>query len=495
MRTEQNNFQVVLPEMLKLQSEYRAKVRDLHPLQKTYFIQTFGCQLNDHDSETLAGQIEDMGFTPAQSWESADFVVFNTCSIRENADQKFFGHLGRIKNQRDSKKHMLVAVCGCMMKIDEHVEKVKQSYPFVDLMFGPEDIYRLGELMHKRLSGSRKVYDISNEDVIVEGLNVVHERKHRALVTIMYGCNNFCTYCIVPYTRGRERSRQADDIIREIKQLSAEGFSEVMLLGQNVNSFGTDMPKESASRCSFAELLTRICEETDIPWLRFMTSHPKDISLDLLDVMAKYPQIERHLHLPMQSGNDRILKRMNRHYDSAQYLQIVAEAKKRLPDLSITTDIIVGFPGETEEEFADTLRLVEQVAFDSAFTFQYSPRHGTPAALLDEQISEDVMTRRFQALLEIQNNNCLKANQARLGQSFIVLIEGLSDHLEQRFTGRASDFHLINFSISAEQRERLKLADLNELELGMRLEGKFGRVKITEAKTFSLNAELEELYL
>lgn len=495
MRTTQENIQTILPEVMEVQAEYRKQVRDLHPMQKTYFIQTFGCQLNDHDSETLAAQIEDMGFVAADSWENADFLIFNTCSIRENADQKFFGHLGRTKKQRSSNKDMLVAVCGCMMKIDEHVEKVKQSYPFVDLMFGPEDIYRLGELMLRRLSGSRKVYDFSNEDVIVEGLSVVHERKHRALVTIMYGCNNFCTYCIVPYTRGRERSRKAEDIIREVKQLHEEGFGEVMLLGQNVNSYGTDGKNHSETSCSFAELLRRICTETGIRRVRFMTSHPKDISLELLDVMAAYPQIERHLHLPMQSGSDRILKKMNRHYDSEQYLNIVSEAKKRLPEISLTTDIIVGFPGETEDDFNATLRVVEEVGFDSAFTFQYSPRHGTPAALLDEQVNEEVMTERFGRLVDLQNENSLRANQARLGKSFEVLIEGVSDHLEQRFTGRASDFHLINFTISEELRSKYGLRQYNEVELGNWLEGKFCRVKITEAKTFSLNAELEELYL
>lgn len=495
MKSRTEEIYTVLPEVLQEQTEYREKVRDLHPLQKTYYIQTFGCQLNDHDSETLAAQIEEMGFIKAESWEEADFMLFNTCSIRENANQKFFGHLGRIKKQRSTKKHMLIAVCGCMMKIDEYVEKIKQSYPFVDLLFGPEDIYRLGELMYRRLSGSRKVYDISNEDVIVEGLNVVHERKHRALVTIMYGCNNFCTYCIVPYTRGRERSREADAIVNEVRQLSHDGFAEVMLLGQNVNSYGLDFPKDKAEATSFAGLLERLCVETGIRRIRFMTSHPKDISIELLDVMARYPQIERHLHLPLQSGSDRILKKMNRRYTADDYRNIVAAAQQRLPDLALTTDIIVGFPGETEADFAETLKLVEEMGFDSAFTFQYSPRHGTPAALLDEQIDEETMNERFQRLVELQNANSLKANQARLGKSYELLIEGLSDHLEQRFTGRASDFHLINFTIPAELRTRYALSNLSETELGQKLEGLFCRVKITEAKTFSLNAELEELYL
>lgn len=482
------------PEAVEAQARYRAQVRGMHPLQRRYFIQTFGCQQNDHDSELLAAQLVDMGFEAAAEIEQADLILFNTCSIRANADQRFFGHLGRAKKLREGRPHLLVAVCGCMMKIDEHVERVAQSYPFVDLIFGPEDIYRFGELMFKRLSGSRRVYDISNEDVIVEGLSVVHERRYRALVTIMYGCNNYCTYCIVPYTRGRERSRRADDIVAEVAGLAEQGFAEVMLLGQNVNSYGSDFDEGEACR-SFTALLERLCRETGIPRLRFMTSHPKDISPELLALMARSPQLEKHLHLPLQSGSDRILAKMNRRYTRAQYLSTVREARRLMPELALTTDIIVGFPGETEEDFLATLSLVEEVGFDSAFTFQYSPRYGTPAALLAEQVDEATMGERFMRLVELQNANSLKANQARVGKRYELLIEGQSDHRPAYMTGRASDFHLVNFRIPDELRSRYGLEAMDDAALGAFLEGKFCRVRIEEAKTFSLGGVMEELSL
>lgn len=481
----------VSAESLLRQEEFKNLVFGLEKTHRSYYIQTFGCQLNDHDSENLAGLLEEMGFVAAGTPEEADLFLLNTCSIRENADQRFYGHLGQAKKWRQSKRELIVIVCGCMMKIDEHVDKIRRSYPFVDIIFGPQDIYRFPELLFRRLTGSRRIYDIGDQDVIAEGLAVVHERKHRALCTIMYGCNNFCSYCIVPYTRGRERSRDVEAIVAEVQQLAAEGFSEVMLLGQNVNSYGLDLPKISEKReNNFAALLEKLCLETSIPRLRFMTSHPKDISIELLDVMATYPQIERHLHLPLQSGSDRILKKMRRSYTVERYRKMVAEARQRLPQLSFSTDIIVGFPSETEEDFQGTLEMVREVGYDSAFTFMYSPRYGTPAALLEEQIPADVMQERFERLIELQNHNALVSNQKRVGKRYEVLIEGLSEHSGARLTGRCSDAHLINFSIPDSLLADERWQGLSAEELGAKLEGHFAVVEVTEAKTFSMLGEM-----
>ena len=455
---------------------------------RAYFIMTFGCQLNENDSQKMAGELQEMNYVKAERVEDADFVIINTCSVRENADDRFYGNLGRMKTLRQTKPDLLVAVCGCMMKIEEHVDKIRRSYPFVDLIFGPSYIYRLPELLWRRLQGSKRVYDVGEEDLIAEGVHVVHERKHRALCTISYGCNNYCTFCIVPYTRGRERSRKASDVLAEVKSLADQGFSEVMLLGQNVNSYGLDIPEEE--RIDFADLMALICEQTSLKLLRFMTPHPKDISLKLLDVMAKYPQIEQHLHLPLQSGSDRILRKMNRRYTAEHYMNIIEEARKRMPDLAVSTDIIVGFPGETEEDFQATLDIVAKVGYDSAYTFQYSPRIGTPAAILEEQISQDVVTARFDRLIAVQNENSLKANEARVGRTLKVLIEGVSDHRKDMLTGRASDNHLINFSISDELKSAYGFEGMSDDTIGAELEGCFAMVDVTSARTFSLEGEL-----
>ncbi|NJP39967.1 tRNA (N6-isopentenyl adenosine(37)-C2)-methylthiotransferase MiaB [Oscillospiraceae bacterium HV4-5-C5C] len=480
---------------LDRQAEFADAVLQLKLPRSSYYIRTFGCQLNENDSEKLAGLLESMGYRPAAAPEEASFIIFNTCSVRENADDRFFGHLGLVKNLRRDHPDLLVAVCGCMMKIEEHVDKIRRSYPFVDLVFGPSDIYRLPELLYRRLSGSRRVYDVSSEDLIAEGSKVVRERQYRALCTIMYGCNNYCSYCVVPYTRGRERSRKPAEILQELKNLGRQGFGEVMLLGQNVNSYGRDLTSADGRKLNydFADLLAEAAEQSDIPRIRFMTSHPKDISIKLLDVMRAYPQIERHLHLPLQSGSDTILKKMNRHYTVADYRRSVMAALERMPDLALSTDIIVGFPGETEQDFQATLDCVAEFAYDSAYTFQYSPRYGTPAALLAEQLSPEVMTERFGRLVELQNANSLKANEQRVGQIYEVLVEGCSDHRPDMLTGRASDNHLINFSISPDQREALGQEGLDDRALGQRLEGSFARVKVTLARTFSLEGEWQQL--
>ncbi len=484
---KRERFTRISSEEMERQAGYMAQVARLHKSGQRYFVRTFGCQLNDHDSEVLSAQLEQMGYVRAESAEEADLYILNTCSIRENADQRFFGNLGQAKQWVRENPERITVVCGCMMKVDEHVDHIRKTFPYVDMIFGPQDIYRFPELLYRRLCGSRRVYDIGDQDVIAEGLPVVHERKYRALCTIMYGCNNFCTYCIVPYTRGRERSRDADQILAELKELETQNFSEVMLLGQNVNSYrGIHDAQGQADPESFALLLERICQETRIPRIRFMTSHPKDISRRLLEVMARYPQIERHLHLPLQSGSDRILDKMNRHYTLEHYRETLRYARELMPELALSTDLIVAFPGETEEDFAQTLEAVREFAYDSAFTFIYSPRVGTPAALLAEQIDADVAAERFKRLIELQNANSLAANQRRVGRRDELLIEGLSEHSSSRFTGRGSDFHLVNFEIPQELRQSQGWDQLSPAELGQLLEGCFCEVEILEAKTFSL---------
>lgn len=480
-------FKQVSEEELQRQRDLCVENKALWGNEKKYFIMTFGCQLNDNDSEKVAGLLREMGLSRAENKETADIILINTCSVRENASSRFYGNLGELKALKRANPNLIVGVCGCMMKQDVYVEKVKHSYSFVDIMFGPADIWRLPEILNRRLRGSRRVYDISNEELIAEDQPVLRERKYRALVSIMFGCNNFCTFCVVPYTRGRERSRNMDDIVKEVKTLAADGYSEVMLLGQNVDSYGKEIREyRKAYNNVFAELLRR-CAQTGIKRLRFMTSHPKDISLELLDVMAEYPNIERHLHLPLQSGSNQVLHDMNRHYTIERYLNIVAEAKKRMPDLQFGTDIIVGFPGETEADFEQTLLIMDKVRYASSYTFQYSPRPGTPAALA-AQVPQDVVDARFQRLVELQNSHSLEIAQAQIGRVCEVLIEGLSDHVDDRYTGRSSDNFLINFSVPKTAFPG-RLREQTPQAKGDYLEGKFCRVMITEAKTFSLTGE------
>lgn len=470
------------------QAEFIEENRELLGSGKLFHIMTFGCQLNDNDSEKLAGLLEAMGMEKTELAERADLILINTCSVRENAAGRFFGNLGIIKNMKRDKPDMLVGVCGCMMKQEVHVDRIRRSYPFVDLLFGPQDIYRFPELLNRRLQGTRRVYDVGEADVVAEGVPIRRERKYRALCTIMYGCNNFCSYCIVPYARGRERSRRQPEVIAELKALADEGYSEVMLLGQNVNSYGKDLP-QSEEQGDFVDLLTEAAMKSGLKRIRFMTSHPKDVSPALIDTMARFPNIERHLHLAVQSGSDRILKAMNRKYTAEHFLSLVHEARTKIPGISISTDIIVGYPGESEEDFKATLDLVREAAFDQAFMFQYSPRPGTPAAKLEE-IPAEVMTDRFNRLVELQNENSLRSYQALLNTEQEVLIEGLSDHAGTFFTGRDSASHLINFSVPEEVFSELGLEEASWSERGEALEGRFAKVRVTEAKTFSSQGEL-----
>lgn len=408
----------------------------------TFCVTTFGCQMNARDSEKLTGILERIGYVEEPDEEKADFVIYNTCTVRENANQRVYGRLGQLGRIKKKNPHMMIALCGCMMQEPHVVEKLKTSYRFVDLIFGTHNIYKFAELLATRMESGRMVIDIwKDTDKIVEDLPVERKYPFKSGVNIMFGCNNFCSYCIVPYVRGRERSRDPKAIIREIERLVADGVVEVMLLGQNVNSYGKTLPEPM----TFAHLLEEVEKIDGLERIRFMTSHPKDLSDELIEVMRRSKKICRHLHLPVQSGSSRILQKMNRRYTKEQYLALVDKIKAAVPDISLTTDIIVGFPGETEEDFQETLDVVRKVRYDSAFTFIYSKRSGTPAAVMEDQVPEDVVKDRFNRLLaEVQK---ISAEVCAVHQGTVqeVLVECRNDHDEHLMTGRMSNNLLVHF--------------------------------------------------
>lgn len=407
----------------------------------TCFVQTFGCQMNARDSEKLLGILEQIGFTKSTGEES-DFVIYNTCTVRENANQKVYGRLGYLSNIKKKNPHMLIALCGCMMQEEQVVLKLKKSYRFVDLVFGTHNIYKFAELIYNRLCSDRMVIDIwKDTDKIVEELPVDRKYSFKSGVNIMFGCNNFCSYCIVPYVRGRERSRRPEQIIKEIRQLVSDGVVEVMLLGQNVNSYG----KNLETPVSFASLLTEIEKIEGLQRIRFMTSHPKDLSDELIEVMKHSKKICTQLHLPVQSGSSRILKEMNRRYTKESYLALVDKIRAAVPDISLTTDIIVGFPGETKEDFEETLDVIRKVRYDSAFTFIYSKRTGTPAASMESQVPEDVVKKRFDLLLKEVQNIAAERVKRFEGQTLDVLVEEKNEQLEGYMTGRLSSGIVVHF--------------------------------------------------
>lgn len=407
----------------------------------TFYDQTFGCQMNFKDSEKLNGILEDIGYVKADT-EKADFVYYNTCTVRENANVRVYGRLGALKNYKKKNPEMVIAMCGCMMQEPEEQEKVKTTFKFVDVVFGTHNIFKLAELLYECLSGRKRVFDVwEKTDQIIEDLPSDRKFGFKAGVNIMFGCNNFCSYCIVPYVRGRERSRNLKDIVREIEKLVEDGVKEVMLLGQNVNSYGKNLEEP----VTFAQLLKEIEKIEGLERIRFMTSHPKDLSDELIEVMKDSKKICRHLHLPLQSGSSRILKIMNRHYDKERYLTLVKKIKTAMPDISLTTDIIVGFPGETEEDFLETMDVVKKVRFDSAFTFLYSKRTGTPAAVMENQISEDVMKDRFDRLLEEVQTIGREMSSRDTGSVQEVLVEEVNEHDPSLVTGRMSNNLLVHF--------------------------------------------------
>lgn len=476
--------------------------------------------MNEHDSEIMAGMLEEIGYERADERRDAEVLIINTCSVRENADKRFFGTLGQLKHRHEQDPDLVVCVCGCMMQQKHVVDTINEKYPWVDIVFGTNNLHRLphllNDLMESRAAGEekpeREIWDsfegpkgVSSEGASVganadeiglpearpENLPAERLHKSKALVNIMYGCNNFCTYCIVPYTRGRERSRAPEEILKEICSLAADGVREVMLLGQNVNSYKGVWQSEpnAGTECSFAELISEVAKIDGIERIRFMTSHPKDISDELIDLFRTCPKLCKNIHLPVQAGSDDVLKRMNRHYTSAMYLDEVRKLREAAPDITISTDIIVGFPGETEEDFQKTLDLVNEVRYDSAFTFLYSKRHGTPAERYDDQIPDAVMHERFNRLVDTIDKTSAEKNAAYEGRIETVLVEGRSKRNSNTYAGRTDGFKLVNFTASRDDISRIsgctdeKAADIT---------GKFVKVRITKGKTFSLEGELIE---
>ena len=456
----------VTEEQLEEQRQFMREVRALPQRPRSYFVVTYGCQMNAHDSEILAGMLRDMDMEEAPDRENADFVLFNTCCVRDNAERRALGNVTWLKEVRKRNPNLVIGVCGCMIQQPGMAEKIMKQYRFVDLAFGTSNLYRLPELLCKTLNSDRAVVEVEDEDTIAEDLPVKRLRQDAAYITIMYGCDNFCSYCIVPYVRGRERSRNMDDILREAEALRNSGVKEIMLLGQNVNSYG----KGLEGGATFADLLRRL-DAMDIPRIRFMTSHPKDLSDELIEVMRGSRHILPQFHLPVQSGSDEILRQMNRRYTREQYLNRVRALREAVPGIGLTTDIIVGFPGETEEQFQDTMSLVKEVGYDSAFTFIYSPRTGTRAAAMDGQIDEKVATDRIQRLIALQDQ-CQKEAMARfLGQEEEVLVEGLSRRSDKAVSGKGR--HGVSITLPGTE------ADV----------GQIVRVRVTEIKNNTLMAE------
>ena len=463
-------------------SEYFSSLGARKGRALTYNVLTYGCQLNESDSEKLSGMLSSMGLTASSGGEldDADVIVFNTCSIRENADRHLFGNLGVFKTLKKNDRDVIIAVCECMMKVPENVARIKKSYPYVDLVFDPQQLHRFPVLLRDSIRDRKQMVNISADDYIAEDsfFPIDRKRKFRALVPIMYGCNNFCSYCIVPYARGRERSRDFEEIVRELEELASKGYKEVMLLGQNVNSYN------GAGGKTFADILRAASDFKEFSRVRFMSSHPKDLSDEVIDIMASRPNVEKHLHLAMQSGSDRVLKDMNRPYTIARFLEIADKFRTKVEGGSLTTDIIVGFPGETEEDFIETLKAVDEARFDAAFTFQYSARPGTKAAAFENQIPQDVVTERFGRLTELTNRYAEESNKRLVGKTLEVLIEGISKAGDMTFSGRTITNHLVNFTIPE---------DLG-IDIGPdMLEGRLCEVRIDRARPYSVDGELVSL--
>lgn len=406
------------------------------------YVETFGCQMNARDSEKLRGILSAVGFKEATKEEEADFILYNTCTVRENADLHVLGRLGKLVGLKKQNPNLIVGVCGCMMQEPQIVAKIKKSYPVVDLVFGTHNLFTFPQLLYRILTEDKRVFEIwEKTDEIVEDLPVERKYPFKTGVNIMFGCNNFCSYCIVPYVRGRERSREPQAILDEVRKFAADGVKEIMLLGQNVNSYGKTLNQPY----TFARLLDQVCKIDGIERVRFMSSHPKDLTDELIDAIAGNPKVCRHYHLPVQSGSSRILKEMNRHYDRERYLDLVKKIRAKVPDISLTTDVIVGFPGETEEDFEETLSLIREVGYDSVFTFIYSKRTGTPAAAMPDQIEDSVVHDRFDRLLDAVRDSGEKACARFEGQTLPVLVEEVNQRTPDLVTGRISQNLIVHF--------------------------------------------------
>ena len=434
---------VISPGQLRRQAEFCGEIKEFWAAQgitPVAFVDTYGCQQNEADSERIRGMLEAAGYGMTDTEEGADVIVLNTCAIREHAEQRVFGNVGALTHTKRRHPRQKIFLCGCMMGQPAVVERVKKSYPYVDGVFSTHHLWEFPELLLRVLKGKKRVFAVADSaGSIAEGIPVSRTNSLKAWVSVMYGCNNFCSYCIVPYVRGRERSRLPEDILSECQELIAQGYREITLLGQNVNSYGKDL----GLGVDFADLMAAVASLEGDFRLRFMTSHPKDASRKLFDTIAAYPKICKQFHLPFQSGNDRVLKAMNRHYDSAQYLSLVEYGRSIMPELVLTSDVIVGFPGETEEEFEDTLRLIEQVRYDALFTFIFSPRAGTPAASMEDPYSKADKNRRFDRLIALQNRISEEKHRAYIGKTLRILVDGRDGDL---LTGRTDGGRLVRFS-------------------------------------------------
>lgn len=439
------------------QEKYTAQVREENRayalengVTRKAFVLTFGCQQNEADSEKIAGMAEEMGYEITDTPEQADLIVVNTCAIREHAEKKALSIVGQYKHLKAKKPELLIGVCGCMVTQEHRCEQIKRSYPYVDFVMGTASLHRLPQLILQKQKRGKRLFCREEEQIrVVEGLPIHRNNEFRAWVSVMYGCNNFCSYCIVPYVRGRERSRKMEDVVSEVRELVAKGYREITLLGQNVNSYG----KDNGDPHDFADLLLEIDGIEGDFLVRFMTSHPKDASRKLIDVMANSKHIAHQFHLPMQSGSDAVLKAMNRRYDTARYMDIVDYMREKMPDVVITSDIIVGFPGESEEDFEGTLEMLRRVRFDMLYSFIYSPRKGTPAAEM-EQVEPAVKSARFERLLALQNEIALEKNQGEVGKVHRVLCEGVSKGNTALYAGRNEGGKIIFFEGAPEDTGR-----------------------------------------
>ncbi len=457
---------------LLLQQQYAMQVQSIlqDRLQRApkAFVHTYGCQGNVADSERMKGMLCEMGYTFCDTPAEADLILYNTCAVREHAEDRVFGNVGAIKTYKTQNPNLIIALCGCMMQQQRVRDRIYQSYPFVDLVFGTHVTHRLPELLYKALTDKKRVVCAPDDScAVAEHLPVCRDSGFRAWLPIMYGCDNFCTYCIVPYVRGRERSREPEEVLREAREIIAAGYKEITLLGQNVNSYG----KNNQTPMNFAELLRAI---NDLPGdfkIRFMTSHPKDCTKELIDTIASCDKVSKHLHLPFQSGNDRVLKAMNRHYTREKYLELINYAKEKIPNLSLTSDVIVGFPGETYEEFCDTLSLIREVEFTSLFTFIFSPRAGTKAAEMPDPVSHEEKTKWFQELCALQEEIAARRTKEMVGKTYTVLVEGVSKHDENKLSGRTDGNVIVEFPGEKS------------------LIGNYSNVRITQAKSWVLFGE------
>lgn len=432
---------------------------------KKYMIQTYGCQMNEHDSEKISWILDGMGYDLTNNREECDLIIFNTCAVRKSAEERVFGQLGELKSLKRKNPNLILSVCGCMMQRDDIREVVLTKYKQVDVIFGTNNIHKLPQLINRHLESGKTIVDINEENrEIEENIDANRKYSYKAFVNIMYGCNNFCTYCIVPYTRGRERSREPENILEEITLLAKNGCKEVTLLGQNVNSYGKSLDKQY----TFSDLLKEVNKIEGIERIRFMTSHPKDISDELIECFSTLDKLCDQLHLPVQSGSNRLLKTMNRKYTREDYINKIEKIRKINPDIAISTDIIVGFPGETDEDFQDTLDLVKQVKYDSAFTFLYSIREGTKAATMEDQVPDKVKHERFQLLLDTLYPIGLEKNKKLLGENVQVLVEEVSKNDDNVLNGRTTSGKLVHFPGSKD------------------LIGKIVNVKIDTVKTFTM---------